>query len=103
MTELIEKVCCELHATFKGLFDPNEVLDRKDFVDLDSSSSSKFSRHIIVHLPNKMLFLNTAQVGIFVKNMIARLAEEIGTGLLQNRRPTLAKYLFVNAASKKSK
>ena len=103
MTELIEEVCCELHATFKGLFDPHEVLDRKNFVDLDSSTSSKFSRHIIVHLPKNMLFLNTAQVGIFVKNMVARLAEEIGTGLLQNRRPTLAKYLFVNAASKKTK
>lgn len=100
VSELINEICSEFQTAFVNLFEEC-ALDRQNFVDLDSSTSSKFSRHIILHLPNQMLFANNAQVGFFVKNMVARLAEEIGTGLLQSRSPVLAKYLFLNKPSGK--
>ena len=68
----------------------------QDIVDLDSSNESKFSRHWIVHLPNNYLFPDAVTAGRFVKRLIGRLAEEIGTGQLHSRRSTLAKHLFVN-------
>jgi hypothetical protein len=43
-----------------------------------------------------MLFANNVQVGVFIKNLVARLAEEIGTGTLKARSPVLAKFLFLN-------
>ena len=65
---------------------------------MDSSTSKKFSRHFIVHLPNGELFEDAPTCGIFVKNFVGRLAEEVATGemVTKKKRPTLAKYLFVN-------
>ena len=102
MSELIEEICSELQSTFSGVLGDSK-LSRSHFVDLDSSTDTKFSRHVIVHLPNNMLFANTTHVGTLVKNLIARLAEEGGTGILRSRRPVLEKYLFVNTLAPKNK
>ncbi|KAJ3037510.1 hypothetical protein HDV00_001623 [Rhizophlyctis rosea] len=43
-----------------------------DIVDLESSTTEKFSRHLIVHTPNAV-FKDNAHVGAFVKNLSARI------------------------------
>jgi hypothetical protein len=70
-------------------------ITRTNIVDLDSSTDKKFSRHLIVHLPQGKLFKNSVSCGHFVKRFIGRLAEELATGELSCRYPTLSQYLFV--------
>jgi len=96
VAELIQEICLEFQSEFGHLLEEPCSLGRQNFVDLDSSTSSKFSRHIIMHLPNYMLFANNVQVGVFIKNIVSRLAEEIGTCTLKARSPVLAKFLFLN-------
>jgi hypothetical protein len=67
-------------------------------VDLDSSTSIKFSRHWILHLPNNMLFTNARHVGIFVKRFVTRLENECKSGELKARgHELLADNLLVYA------
>ena len=42
------------------------MVSLENFLDLDSSTDSKCSHHIIVHLPENQLFLNNIHVGNFV-------------------------------------
>jgi len=91
MTEFIQELCSELriiHAI---------QIDRSCIVDLDSSTDKKFSRHLVVHLPNGELFADACATGVFVKNFVGRLAEEVSTGVLAARCVNLAKHLFVNS------
>lgn len=97
---MVTELIAELHTEFQTTFSITR-LDRSCVVDLDSSTSVKFSRHLIVHLPNKALFEDTSQVGAFVKRFVGRLADEIGNGAMKDRHPTLAKYLFLNAKPSK--
>ena len=96
MDELIKELSCEL--TVKH----NLSIERKNIVDLDSSTTKKFSRHLIVHLPNGSLFSDTSHVGSFVKAFVSRLADEKAIGELQKKRPILSQYLFVNAKPAKN-
>ena len=89
VTELIQELSLSLKQVYG--FD----VDRSAFVDLDSSTPKKFSRHLIVHLPHESLFVDAPAVGSFIRHVVGRLAEEIATGELQRRRPILAKHLFV--------
>ena len=67
-------------------------------VDLDSSTSKKFSRHWILHLPGGLLFDDARAAGIFVKAMVSRLEKERESGELQAKgRELLAKNLFLKA------
>ena len=93
---LMEEFCLELCAEVKRIYDLD--ITRTNMVDLESSTATKFSRHIIVHFPNDDLFPDNVAAGRFVKVFIGRLAEEQATGVLLGRRPTLNKLLFVNAA-----
>ena len=88
--ELVEEICVELERSF-GI----GGVDRSSVVDLDSSTSKKFSRHLIFHLPGGVLFEDAPAVGAFVKSLVGRLADEIGTGELYSRRPALSDHLFV--------
>lgn len=90
--ELVDELCDQYECLSR------HELSRSRLVDLDSSTHKKFSRHWIVHLPESYLFAHTAAVGHFVKqHLIARLANEFGTGQLRERnRPLLQKYLMVN-------
>ena len=90
ITEFINELLCEFQLVY-GI-----KVDRKCILDLDSSTNVKFSRHLIVHLPNGELFADTTSAGLFVKRFVGRLAEELSTGILKERYATLAKYLFVN-------
>ena len=90
VTELIQ----ELSLSLKQLYGFD--VDRSAYVDLDSSTPKKFSRHLIVHLPQQSLFVDAPAVGSFIRHVVGRLAEEIATGELQCRRPILAKHLFVH-------
>ncbi|KAL3920006.1 MAG: hypothetical protein SGILL_003468 [Bacillariaceae sp.] len=99
------------------------TLETSQILNLDSSSDTKFSRHWIVHLTesqdkeqkddeeetdslitnndtndSEVLFRDAPTVGRFVKRLVSRLAEEIAVegGNFPERRPMLAKYLFVN-------
>ena len=94
MTELIGELCLSL----KQVYDLD--VDRSAFVDLDSCTAKKFSRHLIVHLPRQSLFVDAPAVGSFIRHVVGRLAEEIATGVLQHRRPVLAKHLFVHTKEK---
>jgi hypothetical protein len=49
-------------------------------------------------MPNKELFRNNIECGIFVKNFISRLAEEVATGVMKERgKVALQNHLFVYA------
>ena len=90
LNECISELTCELKNVF------NITINRKHIIDLDSSTEKKFSRHFIVHFPNNELFTDAPACGVFVKNFVGRLAEEVATGEMGRKCPTLAKYLFVN-------
>ena len=94
MNELYDELLQELKTSFPGRH--TEGLDRSHIVDLDSSTPQKFSRHWIVHLPSQALFVDTSQAGKFVKRFVQRLADEVATEQLKERRPQLQDYLFVN-------
>ncbi len=90
---LLDEFIAQLAVEIKAVYDI--AISRKNIVDLDSSTEKKFSRHFIIHFPNGELFADAPTCGIFVKNLIGRLAEEVATGEMSKKHPTLAKYLFV--------
>lgn len=92
---LMREFIDELSFEFRSIY--NITINRSRVVDLDSSTSKKFSRHLIVHLPNGQLFSNAQCAGIFAKQLVGRLADALSTGSLVTSRPTLSKYLFVNS------
>ncbi|KAL7550512.1 hypothetical protein ACHAWF_013751 [Thalassiosira exigua] len=94
MTEFISELCNEFQTTH-GI-----RVTRSCIIDLDSSTEKKFSRHLIVHLPNRGLFADAWSAGAFAKNLVGRLMAEISTGELPERRPMLANHLFVRRSSK---
>lgn len=91
MNEFISELIQEIENTFCI------IINKNDIVDLDSTTPRKFSRHLIVHMPGGELFQDAIACGVFVKTFVSRLADELATGQLQSRRPTLSKYLFVNS------
>ncbi len=97
LNDFINELSSEISNTF------NIAIDRRHVVDLDSSTEKKFSRHLIVHMPNGELFRDAPTCGVFVKKFVGRIAEEVATGTMEVKRPTLAKYLFVNDKSKSRK
>eukprot|EP00956_Cyclotella_meneghiniana_P025623 scaffold53750_cov52-Cyclotella_meneghiniana.AAC.3 len=90
LTQFIHELCYQFSITY------NITLSRSNIVDLDSSTAIKFSRHLIIHLPNSELFENTQSAGLFAKQLVGRLAEELGDGTLEKKCPVLARNLFVN-------
>ena len=98
LTELFDELCYQFQLVYKI------TITCQCLVDLDSSTSKKFSRHWILHLPNEQLFSDAREVGIFVKVFVSRLEEEEKNGKLQSRGHTLlANNLFVNAESDSKK
>ena len=51
------------------------VVDRTSIIDLDSSTDSKFSRHLIFHLP-EAVFENNIHCGKFVKQIYEDIAQQ---------------------------
>ena len=94
---LVEEFIAEIITEFKMVHDIS--ITRSCIVDLDSSTSTKFSRHLIVHLPNGELFADTFAVGQFVKRFVIRLSTDEA---LKKRHTTLTKYLFVNKKAQKT-
>jgi hypothetical protein len=107
LLELFEELAIDLERHY-GL-----RLRSEQIINLDSSNQTKFSRHWIVRMVDnnkednkdsktdeeeEVLFEDAPTVGRFVKRLVSRLAEEIAVegGDFAQRRPTLAKYLFVN-------
>lgn len=98
LTELFDELCHQFQLVYKI------TITRQCLVDLDSSTTKKFSRHWILHLPNEQLFSDAREVGIFVKVFVSRLEEEEKNGKLQSKGHTLlANNLFVNAESDSKK
>jgi DNA-directed primase/polymerase protein len=97
----LDEFIVELGVEFQRLYDL--TVDRSCIVDLDSSTDAKFSRHLIVHLPNQALFEDAAAAGRFVRVFVGRLAELSATGQLFESRPVLAKNLFVKSATPTTK
>ena len=96
MTEFIHELCSQLREVY-GI-----TVTRSSIVDLDSSTIKKFSRHLIVHLPYGELFADAQSAGSFAKQFVSRLADELASGVLVGRRPTLARNLFVNTKPSKA-
>lgn len=91
---LMKEFLVELQHEIQVKF--NLCVEEEQIVELDSSTVKKFSRHLIVHMPNRGLFQDAIHVGYFVKGFVARLAEEVATGEMKKKgRNVLAKYLFV--------
>lgn len=74
----IKYVCYQL----KGLYDL--TCNRKFIVDLDSSTSSKFSRHLIFHLPGAV-FKDNINVGNFVRRIFALLKAKLRSQWIENQ------------------
>lgn len=91
--ELMNEFIAELCIEFQEVYDIK--IDRSNIVDLDSTTDKKFSRHLIIHLPKQQLFADAHAAGIFAKTLVGRLAHELSIGTLANKRPILAKHLFV--------
>ena len=49
----------------------NLEIDETNVLELGSSSTTKFSRHLVVHLPNDAIFRNTSHAGSFVSDLLA--------------------------------
>ena len=90
---LLEEFYAELAAEFKEHY--GVKLEKARIIDLDSSTVQKFSRHWIIDLDDEGFFEDAPTAGRFVKRLVTRLAEEQGTNQLHDRRPILAKHLFV--------
>jgi len=92
---LLHEFISELTIEIKNRF--NITISKTNIVDLDSSTNTKFSRHLIVHMPTGELFADAVTCGIFVKRFIGRLAEDVATGEMIHKSPTLANHLFLYA------
>ncbi|KAL3936187.1 MAG: hypothetical protein SGBAC_008440 [Bacillariaceae sp.] len=88
LVEFREELVVELMTHFEI------SLEARHIIDLESTTSVKFSRHWIVDTSD-CLFEDAPTVGRFVKRLVSRLADELATGQLADRKPELAKYLFV--------
>ena len=53
----------------------SETNRRNLFVELDATSNSKFSKHVILVLPGETFFRNNIQMGEFVSVLITRLSQ----------------------------
>jgi hypothetical protein len=96
INELIAQISSEILDIF-GI-----AISRSSVVDLDSSTSKKFSRHLLIHMrgdKSEHLFSDNIDCGVFVKNLVGRLAEEKGKGMLAKKSPLLDQFLFVNTNS----
>ena len=95
MGEFIEELGAEILQAY-GI-----RIGRSNVVDLDSSTATKFSRHLIVHLPNGQLFASSYHAGQFAKRLVGRIADETATGVLRSKgKNHLAKHLFVGSKRK---
>jgi hypothetical protein len=91
--QLLKEFREELQAEFLEHYQVE--LGTSQIVDLISSTDVKFSRHWIIDIPD-CLFEDAPTAGRFVKRLVSRLAEDLATGQLKDRRPELTKHLFVN-------
>jgi len=92
--DLLDEFFLELSSELESVYRISSF-SREHVVDLDSSTSVKFSRHWIVHLPDEQLFADNVAVGRFVKRFVGRLAEESASGVLKSKRPMLSEFLLV--------
>lgn len=74
MVDIFIKYVCHHLKDIYGL-----QCDRKCIVDLDSSTTSKFSRHLIFHLPGTV-FKDNIHAGNFVQHICALLKIKLGFG-----------------------
>jgi len=74
VSDLLARLAAALHATY-GL-----LIDRSHIVHLESSSATKFSRHLTVRLPGGARFRDVSHCGRFVSRLHAELREEAGQG-----------------------
>ena len=94
--ELLADLFEELRDQFRRTY--GLPIRRSCMVDLDSSTSKKFSRHWILHLPRGALFADARAAGTFVRGLVARLDRERASGALRARgRAALADHLRVRA------
>lgn len=94
MQQFIQQLIFEIKSQFNIDIHPENI------VDLDSSTSSKFSRHLIVHMPGGELFQNAMECGVFVKSFVGRLVDEIVTGTMDDHEyDALKKYFLVNSST----
>eukprot|EP00804_Cyclotella_cryptica_P007655 CCRYP_015234-RA/>CCRYP_015234-RA protein AED:0.02 eAED:0.02 QI:411/1/1/1/0.5/0.33/3/139/739 len=99
-SEVAESLLTELFGEMKQQFETlyQISIERHQIVDLDSSTSKKFSRHWILHLPNGELFSDARAAGVFMKLLVSRLEKEQQSGELQSKgHELLSKHLFVKA------
>ncbi|EYC10427.1 hypothetical protein Y032_0055g2551 [Ancylostoma ceylanicum] len=79
-----------------------EVDPRKDFLVLDSSTDSKFSAHVICHLPNRYLFPSNTHIRPFCNRLLEVLLEDAPVKIW-NSDGTKETVLFDNAVYTKNR
>ena len=68
-----EMVDILISITFKLLNDKYKIQGNQDWVlELDSSTEEKFSRHVIIHIPN-IAFKDNSHVGTFISEVCSRI------------------------------
>ncbi|CAI5701168.1 unnamed protein product [Peronospora effusa] len=71
----------------------------RDIYQLESSTSAKFSRHVIFHLPGSDLFANNLHAGAFVRELINDLVALIDEDSKEERPDQLYSPFLVNTES----
>ena len=94
---MVEELIAELREALRSIH--GLAVPREAVADLDSSTQTKFSRHLVFHLPGGSLFADAGAVGTFVRGVVARLADDLAAGKLAARRPALAANLFLRTGS----
>jgi hypothetical protein len=95
--ELVDTLIQYLTSAIKDSFQID--VSRESIVDLDSSSSDKFSRHLIF---KSVVFRNNIYCGNFVKYMCGKISFECQTKRPEELLPGLEKLLIVNDKGNKA-
>ena len=89
MEELVEELIIDIKNNY-GL-----QIDRSDIIDHDSSTNSKFSRHLVIHLPNGKMFSDAETWGSFVNQFVGRWCAELATNKLARQQQRIRTNLKV--------
>lgn len=75
------------------------ALNPDEVIELDSSTDSKFSRHLIIPL-SVAAFASNSHAGAFVAGLLQAAAESNAAGQLYLQKVSLARWLLAQAAEK---
>ncbi|VDO65687.1 unnamed protein product [Haemonchus placei] len=73
---IVDSMPCRLYFDLEYCRETNPGIDHEDFLVLDSSTESKFSAHVICHLPGGVLFPSNTSMRPFCARLAGQLLED---------------------------